>query len=69
MNTLELKGNWNIAMGKLKQKYAKLTDDDVRFVDGKKEELIGRIQKVTGETREQVEKAVEECCSCCESGK
>ena len=60
MNKLETKGNWNIAKGKLKQKWAKLTDDDLRFVEGEQDELIGRIQKRTGEQREAIEKAVHE---------
>ena len=60
MNTLEIKGDWNITKGKLKQKWAKLTDDDLQYVDGKHDELFGRIQKVTGETRESVEKAIKE---------
>ena len=62
MNTLQLKGNWNIAKGKLKQKFAQLTDDDLQFVEGKEDELIGRIQKRTGRAKENVERAVEECC-------
>ena len=65
MNTLEIKGDWNITKGKLKQKWASLTDDDLRNAEGKQEELIGRIQKRTGETREAVEQAVKEFCSCC----
>jgi uncharacterized protein YjbJ (UPF0337 family) len=65
MNTLEIKGDWNITKGKLKEKWAKLTDDDLRYVDGKQDELLGRIQKRTGETREAVEKAVKEFCSSC----
>ncbi len=65
MNTLEVKGQWNIAKGKLKQKYAQLTDDDLTFEQGKRDELIGRIQKVTGEARDQVQRVVEECCSGC----
>ena len=65
MNTLEIKGDWNITKGKLKQKWAKLTDDDLQFVEGKQEELLGRIQKSTGETREAVEKAIKEACSPC----
>ena len=60
MNTLEIKGDWNIAKGKLKQKWAKLTDDDLQYVDGKSDELFGRIQKSTGETRETIEKAIKE---------
>lgn len=65
MNTTEIKGDWNIAKGKLKQKWAKLTDDDLRFAEGKQDELLGRIQKRTGETREAVEKAVKEAWSSC----
>jgi uncharacterized protein YjbJ (UPF0337 family) len=60
MNTLEIKGDWNITKGKLKQKWATLTDDDLQFAEGKVEEVLGRIQKRTGETRETVEKAVKE---------
>lgn len=55
MTTLEIKGDWNITKGKLKQKWASLTDDDLRFADGKVDELVGRIQKRTGENREAVE--------------
>ena len=61
MNTLEIKGDWNVAKGKLKQKWASLTDDDLRYVDGKEDELLGRIQKRTGQSREAVEKALKEC--------
>ena len=65
MNTLEIKGDWNITKGKLKQKWAKLTDDDLKFVKGQQEELLGRIQKRTGETREVVEKAIKDASSSC----
>ena len=58
MNKLEIKGDWNITKGKLKQKWASLTDDDLQYAEGKQDELIGRVQKRTGETREVVEKAV-----------
>jgi uncharacterized protein YjbJ (UPF0337 family) len=64
MTTLEIKGDWNITKGKLKQKWAKLTDSDLQYVEGKEEEMIGRIQKLTGETREVVEKAIKESSSC-----
>lgn len=68
MNTLEIKGDWNITKGKLKQKWASLTNDDLQFLDGKKDELLGRIQKRTGESREEVEKAIKEVTSssCCD---
>jgi len=65
MTKLEIKGDWNITKGKLKQKWAKLTDDDLQFVEGKSEEMLGRIQKRTGESREAVEKAVHEACASC----
>ncbi|MES2982187.1 MAG: CsbD family protein [Verrucomicrobiota bacterium] len=68
MNNLQIKGNWNIMKGKLKQKWADLTDDDLQYAEGKEEELIGRIQKRTGETRETVEKALKDnnSSSCCD---
>jgi uncharacterized protein YjbJ (UPF0337 family) len=67
MNALEIKGDWNITKGKLKQKWAALTDDDLQYAEGKQEELIGRIQKRTGEFREAVEKALKESCATCGS--
>jgi len=63
MNTLEIKGDWNITKGKLKQKWAKLTDGDLQFAEGKLEEVYGRIQKRTGENRKAVEKVVKEASS------
>jgi uncharacterized protein YjbJ (UPF0337 family) len=65
MNTLEIKGNWNIAKGKLKEKWSKLTDNDLEYLEGKHDELYGRIQKRTGETLEAVQKAVQEASTCC----
>lgn len=64
MNKLEIKGDWNITKGKIKQKWANLTDDDLQFIAGKEQELIGRIQKRTGETREKVEHALHDVCGC-----
>jgi uncharacterized protein YjbJ (UPF0337 family) len=60
MNKLESKGNWNVIKGKLKQKWANLTDDDLEYVEGAEQEMLGRIQKRTGATREAVEKAVDD---------
>ena len=60
MTTLEIKGDWNIIKGSLKQKWAALTDDDLQLIEGKSDELLGRIQKRTGETREAVEDAIKE---------
>jgi uncharacterized protein YjbJ (UPF0337 family) len=58
MNTLKLKGNWNETAGKLKQKYANLTDDDLLFKEGKEEELLGRLQAKVGKTKEQLRKII-----------
>lgn len=65
MTKLEIKGDWNITKGVLKQKWAKLTDDDLQFVEGKHDEMVGRIQKRTGESREAVEKAIKKACAPC----
>jgi uncharacterized protein YjbJ (UPF0337 family) len=50
----ELKGNWNEIKGRLKQKYAQLTDDDVLWVEGKQDELFGRLQAKLGKSREEL---------------
>ena len=63
MTTLESKGDWSITKGTLKQKRAKLTDDDLPFVEGKQTEQVGRIQKRTNGTREAVAKVIHESCS------
>ena len=54
MNKFNLKGNWNQVAGKLKQKFAELTDDDLLFKEGKDEELLGRLQQKLGKTKEQI---------------
>lgn len=54
MDSLELKGKWNEMKGKAKQKYAELTDDDLTYEEGKDDELLGRIQKRLGQTRDEV---------------
>lgn len=56
MNRAIFKGNWEMIKGKLKQKYADLTDDDLMYVEGKEDETLGRIQKKLGKSREEVEK-------------
>ena len=54
MNTTELKGNWDEQKGKLKQKFAQLTDDDLLFAEGKKDEMLGRLQIKLGKTKEDL---------------
>lgn len=62
MNAWEdkLKGNWNVMKGKLKQQYAELTDDDLQYVEGKEDELLGRIQKRTGKTKQEVKRFIDD---------
>ncbi len=55
MNKLQIKGSWNEMKGKLKQKYANLTNDDLTYVEGKEDELFGRLQKSLGKTKEQIQ--------------
>ncbi len=52
MNKLTIKGNWNEVKGKLKQKYADLTDDDLTFAEGKEDELLGRLQQRLGKSKD-----------------
>jgi len=56
MDKLELKGNWNVLKGKMKQAHAQLTDDDLQYEDGKDDELLGRLQTKLGKTRDEVVK-------------
>ncbi len=59
MNKLSFRGNWNEIKGKLKQKYADLTDDDLTFIEGKEDELLGRLQQRTGRTQQQLREEIE----------
>ena len=58
MNTTELNGNWEQQKGKLKQKFAMLTDNDLLFAEGKKEEMFGRLQVTLGKTKEELHKII-----------
>ena len=60
MTTLEWKGNWNQIKGKLKQKFGNLTDNDLMFEEGKEEELLGRLQERTGESKEKLRGFIED---------
>lgn len=59
MNKLQFKGSWNEVKGKLKQKYAQLTDDDLAYTEGKDDELIGKLQKKLGKSAEEVRQILE----------
>jgi uncharacterized protein YjbJ (UPF0337 family) len=58
MNTTEVKGTWNEAKGKLKQKFATLTDNDLLFEEGKKDEMLGKLQVKLGKSKEELEKII-----------
>jgi uncharacterized protein YjbJ (UPF0337 family) len=59
MTKLQFKGGWNEVKGKLKQKYAQLTDDDLTFAEGKDEELLGRLQQKLGKSKEDLRSELE----------
>ena len=59
MTKLQFKGSWNEAKGKLKQKYAQLSDDDLAFAQGKDDELLGRLQQKLGKTKEDLRREIE----------
>lgn len=58
MNELRFKGTWNEVKGKLKQKYAELTEDDLQYTEGKEDQLIGRIQKKLGKSKDEVRRII-----------
>jgi uncharacterized protein YjbJ (UPF0337 family) len=59
-NLTELKGTWNEQKGRLKQKFAMLTDSDVLLVEGKQDEMLGRLQTKLGKTKEEIFKLISE---------
>jgi uncharacterized protein YjbJ (UPF0337 family) len=54
MNKLEVKGKWNVVKGKLKEKYGDLTDDDLTYIEGQEDQLLGRLQQRTGRARQEL---------------
>ena len=60
MNDLIIKGNWNQLKGKIKQKYSELTDDDLTYVEGKEDELLGRLQEKLGKSKDEIKKEINE---------
>jgi uncharacterized protein YjbJ (UPF0337 family) len=56
----KIKGNWNQLKGKVKQQYGELTDDDLKYAEGKEIELLGRIQEKTGKAKEDIKKFIDE---------
>lgn len=58
MNDLRFRGNWNEKKGKLKQEYGNLTDDDLTFSEGKEDELLGRLQRKLGKSKDEVRRII-----------
>jgi uncharacterized protein YjbJ (UPF0337 family) len=59
MDINKAKGTWNEQKGKLMQKFAILTDNDLMFEEGKKDEMLGRLQITLGKTKEELNKILE----------
>ena len=60
MNQDTLKGNWNQLKGKVREKWGRITDDDVDVIEGRRDQLVGVIQERYGRAREEVEREVDE---------
>ncbi len=65
MNWDTIQGKWKQVMGQAQQKWGDLTDDDLTKVDGKREELVGRVQERYGFAKEEAERQVREFESSC----
>ena len=59
-NMTEFDGNWNETKGRLKQKFSVFTDDDLLLIDGKKDEIIGRLQIKLGKTKKEIHRLISE---------
>ena len=55
----ELKGNWNEQKAKLKKKFSILTDNDLKYENGKKDEMLAKLQVKLGKTQEELKKIIE----------
>lgn len=60
MNSDQFEGKWKQLKGSVKQRWGKLTDDDITTMSGKKDELVGKIQERYGITKEQAQKEADE---------
>jgi uncharacterized protein YjbJ (UPF0337 family) len=58
MDNLRIKGRWNEIKGKLKQEYGDLTDEDLTYAEGKEEELLGRLQRKTGKSKDELRRKI-----------
>lgn len=60
MNQQLLHGEWNVVKGKMKQAWGKLTDNDMKVIEGDHQEIFGRLEKYYGYNRDQAKKAIKE---------
>jgi uncharacterized protein YjbJ (UPF0337 family) len=65
MNRDTIQGNWKQVKGRIKERWGRLTDDDIDRIDGQLEQLAGRIQERYGKSREEAEKEIDEFCATC----
>ena len=56
----KLRGSWMETKGKLKQQYANLTDDDLKYEEGKEDELLGKIEKKTGQAKDRIKEWIDQ---------
>jgi uncharacterized protein YjbJ (UPF0337 family) len=66
MNWDVIQGQWKQMKGKVKEQWGKLTNDDLDVIDGKKDQLVGTLQKRYGYAKDQAQKEVEEFCGTCD---
>ena len=59
MNRDQMAGRWNVLKGKIREKWGKLTEDELDQIEGQREQLIGRIQKLYGDSREDIERELD----------
>lgn len=59
MSDWKIKGTWNEIKGRLKSSYAELTDDDLKYAEGKEDQLLGKLQQKLGKTKDEVQKLID----------
>ncbi|MCO6480880.1 MAG: CsbD family protein [Phaeodactylibacter sp.] len=58
--TDKIRGNWNMIKGKLKEEYGQLTDDDLAYVEGQEDQLLGRLQQKLGKSKQEVKEMIDQ---------
>ena len=55
----KIKGNWNVIKGSIKQEFGDATDEDLTYVEGQEDELLGRLQILMGKTKEEIKEFID----------